>query len=251
MDTVPEENHGLTAEHYTEVEYLSLEEIRFFASVTLSLRPDKGMVYTYPWPTSIRVDEDIVDEDLLYNLAGEHVDEIARSREQGFVFPPCRGGGAYAFHDVALDEELFTKLISSITLTDHLLMRGLGALISAHMLWQRREFGLSAIVALYVALEASFQIIRRILIHKGIDNPSALDAGLFIHDAFDQPDQTLPDGYFSDFYEDRIKALHPSSRFGTFAFAPLMADDFYHLCHDLVAIYPFLITEHVWPKLWR
>ena len=51
--------------------------------------------------------------------------------------------------------------------------------------------------------------------------------------------------YFSEFYDDRIKTMHPSSRLGIFPVAPLAADDFYFLRQGLVEVYYWLITGRV------
>lgn len=51
--------------------------------------------------------------------------------------------------------------------------------------------------------------------------------------------------YFEDFYDARIKTMHPSSRFGIFPVAPLEADDFLFLRYGLIEVYYWLITKRV------
>jgi hypothetical protein len=51
--------------------------------------------------------------------------------------------------------------------------------------------------------------------------------------------------YFEDFYDARIKTMHPSSRFGIFPVAPLEADDFLFLRYGLIEVYHWLITKRV------
>jgi len=60
------------------------------------------------------------------------------------------------------------------------------------------------------------------------ENPTALDAGALI-DAEVFNHRHGPGGYFGDFYEDRIKTMHPSSRFGVFPVPPLGADNYLFL----------------------
>ena len=74
------------------------------------------------------------------------------------------------------------------------------------------------------------------------------DAGEFLDDAFDS--QYASDGYFTDFYEERIKTLHPQSRFGVFPAAPLFADEYSQLNSSLETLYDFLLTGHVYRE-WR
>jgi hypothetical protein len=97
---------------------------------------------------------------------------------------------------------------------------------------------------LYVALEASFQLFRRILQAKGNPNPTASDAGAYLDEAFN-PHVRSGMPYFAQYYEDRIKTLHPQSRYGVFAYAPLAGDDYFLLHHALVDVYGFLVTGRV------
>lgn len=251
VPTKRQELHGVTEEGFSELEFLALEEIRFLTSITLSLRPDHGMIFPYPVPIHVDLDSADLSDDWIFENACKYVSTIPCDSfiSRGAVLPPLVGGPRYEQHDSPIDELLLRKLMDGVSLQDHLSMRGLGALLRANMLWERREFGEAATMMLHVALEASFQLVLRALRKKGIMNPSAFDAGALIDAAFNPGTRT--GAYFAEYYEDRIKTLHPSSRFGVFAFAPLAADDFYYLRHDLVAVYVFLIAGHTWPDLWQ
>jgi hypothetical protein len=251
VPTESQELHGVTEEGFSELEFLALEEIRFLTSITLSIRPDHGMIYPYPNPLHVDLDTADFGEDWIFENACKYVRSIRYESfiSQGVVFPPLVGGPPYVQHESPIDELLLKELIGAVSLQDHLLMRGLGALLKANMLWQRPEFGEAATMMLHVSLEASCQLVLRALRKKGIINPSAFDPGAFIDEVFNPGTRT--GAYFAEYYEDRIKALHPSSRFGVFAFAPLAADGFYDLQHDLVAVYVFLIAGLAWPDLWQ
>jgi hypothetical protein len=90
--------------------------------------------------------------------------------------------------------------------------------------------------------DLSFQMILRLLREQGVSNPTALDAGALI-DAEVFNHRHGPGSYFGDFYEDRIKTMHPSSRFGVFAAPPVYADDYFFLRDGLVEVYHWLITK--------
>jgi len=92
-------------------------------------------------------------------------------------------------------------------------------------------------------MEASLRIIQRKLREAGVENPTAKHAGAFVDRAFENRFES--DGYFEDFYDDRIKTVHPESRFGVYPAAPLDADDFYDLHDMLVPLYDFLISGYV------
>jgi hypothetical protein len=128
------------------------------------------------------------------------------------------------------------------------MLRGLSAILKADMLQVHREFGEEAQSLLYVAMEAAFQLTLRILRESGVQNPSALDAGQFLYSTF--PNEQPGRRFFEDYYDDRIKAFHPHSRFGTFAFPPMNAGDFYGLRAGLISMFQFLITKEQWYTLW-
>ena len=52
-------------------------------------------------------------------------------------------------------------------------MRGLAALLRADMCWQHREIAEAAVIQLYIALDASFQMVLRLLREQGMPNPTA------------------------------------------------------------------------------
>ena len=73
-------------------------------------------------------------------------------------------------------------------------------------------------------------------------NPTALDAGALV-DAKVFNQRHGPGKYFGDFYEGRVKTIHPSSRFGVFAAPPIDADEYFFLRYALVEVYHWLITK--------
>lgn len=89
-------------------------------------------------------------------------------------------------------------------------------------------------------------MVLRELRKNGLKDPTSSDAMNYIHNAF--YDIHRVDKYFEEYYEGRIKSMHPESRFGIFPHAPLMADDFYCLADDLLEVYAFLLTGYVNPK---
>jgi hypothetical protein len=107
------------------------------------------------------------------------------------------------------------------------MLRGLSAILKADMLQAHREFGEEATSVLYVAMEVAFQLIRRRLGEAGLQNPTSYDFGEFLFSSF--PNEVPGVRFFAEYYDDRIKAFHPSNRFGIFAFPPMNSGDFYGL----------------------
>jgi len=132
-------------------------------------------------------------------------------------------------------------LVGAIPLSDHLLMRGLGALLRADICKRHREIGETSVIELYIALEASFQLVVRKLREQGLSNPSAADAGALIDETFNAGVDS--GNYFEHYYDSRIKTMHPPNRFGVFPVAPLIVDDYYLLRHGIVEVYHWLITN--------
>ena len=238
----PEEVHGVTAEQYSEVGFLCLDEIKFFSALILAHSPNHGMVYPYPLPAYRDYRYLKIDRDVILDNARTHALslDLAAYPLRGSTLPPLLGGPIYDSQQHPLDTSCVGLVLDSIQPHDHLMMRGLGALVEGSMLWTRVEFQVAATMALYVALEASFQLILERLRRNGIENPGAREAGTFLNQIFNPGLDS--ERYFQEFYEDRIKVLHPVSRFGSFPFAPLQADDYYFLRHDLVDVFFYLLT---------
>jgi hypothetical protein len=77
--------------------------------------------------------------------------------------PPVLGGQAYEINVWAeLRNERQVPIFEAIDVNDHLLIRGLGALIRAGMLERFDEFLEHSGMALWVAMEASLEIVKRL-----------------------------------------------------------------------------------------
>lgn len=76
---------------------------------------------------------------------------------------------------------------------------------------------------------------------EGVQNPTAHDAGQWIDSAFGYAPNGLK--YKEDWYEDRIRNIHPESRFGSEAVPFFCVDDIIHLNIALKDIFFYLITK--------
>ena len=161
--------------------------------------------------------------------------------------PPLVGGPPSSFNEHAeFRREHQREIFCAVDVSDHLMIRGFGRIdLRGGMLFAHDEFTESAGMSLWVAMEASLEIVKRVLRADGIDSPSARDAGEFLDDAFESEWES--DGYFADYYEDRIKTIHPASRYGVYPGPCLSHDDVWDLGVSLIPVYDFLVTGHV-PK---
>jgi hypothetical protein len=234
-------------DYYSETEFLSPFEIRLLAAVLLSWDTDSGMFGLYPVRTDLQrpyTGLDLSSPGVLDGLIEEFRAFLVKSPPFAEIHrPPCAGGRSYHFNEYSeLRCERQPEIFAAIDVNDHLAVRGLGALIKANMLGCFPEFLENACMSLWIAMDASMHMIQRELKESGMDNPTAKDAGRFLDDAFNWEDSN---GYFADYYDGRIKTVHPESRFGAYPAAPLYADDFYDLNASLLLVYDFLLTDHV------
>ena len=242
-------------DYYSEVDYLSPFEIRSLASVLLSLRGDLNYLGLYPSPYAMERRYngiDLSDAATVNKLMDEFSAFLQHVPMDGAKVhrPPLIGGAPYSYDDGSrLEHERQPKIFNCIDVSDHLLIRGLGTLIRAIMLEQFTEFLENSAMSLYVAMEASMEIVKETLRAEGNENPTPKDAGRFLDRIFGCEFEA--DGYFEDYYEDRIKIVHPASRFGVFPGAAIGADDFYFLRRDLIHLYDFLVTGNVKEDLKR
>jgi hypothetical protein len=243
----------------SDVEIFAPEEVLFLSSISLALPSDEGMVWTYPspvyedipftsedgWLTRVLNEEDFLLEKARALCRGvwgtkDSLDYMARSN----VPPPLVGGQPYKRHCIPLNDHVLALLLE-VDVDAWLALRGLSALLRANMLFQHPEFGETAIMTLHVAMEVSFKIVQEELKALGNPNPSVHDAGAYVDSIFN-PNIVSGRKYFEAWYEDRIKIIHPYSRFGLFPVAPLIHDDFFDLRPHLHDIFLYLLTGEKW-----
>ncbi len=97
-----------------------------------------------------------------------------------------------------------------------------------------------AAINAYISLEAALTIILRNIASVDRKSPKIADALQYI-------EATFPHGagladYFRLSYDNRIRTLHPESRFGASWAAPLMADDYLETYDELTSVYRHILT---------
>lgn len=236
------------SEVHSESNFLRIEELRLISAITLPMPIHGGVVNFHPLPY------ETIFEDLFDLHTEEAKSQISQSLRRPdhrssahFDYarsPPAWGGShRYCVRSEMAPAQLQVRMYDAIDVTDHLMLRGLNALVRAGMLAQYHMFLEEATYALYVGLDASFALVRRRLLSEGYQSPSALDAAAWIDAAFNSSQGAQK--YFEDFYHDRIRSMHPDSRFGIFPSAPLDADDYYLLFEKLRDVFNFLILGEV------
>lgn len=234
-------------DEYFELAWSTPEEIALMASLIIGVNPDFGKVYLFParWPV-YAADEgqdlsNVVTIDRAASLLRQKL-VTGRNSNSWEEMPPFITERPYGFNrNTSLSPEYQRRLLADTNTNNHVLVRGLSHLLKASMLKRlSRSFIDTACLEIYVALEATLDIILERLREAGHPSPSNRDASRYIQEAFGQPHKV--DRYYEQYYEDRIKAVHPNNRFGVSKFTPLYVDDLYMLYEDLLRNFEFLIT---------
>lgn len=234
--------------YYIEREWLKPEEIKLLSALALAVPVDYGKIYAYPHPLSFKIKDenyDLSNNSILEQIKTDLILRLEKERNsfwQTVDPPPVFGGPKYKFNENAQNLKRQFEIFESIDLNDHLLIRGLGAFIKGDLLSIHHIFHTEACISMHIAMEATLQIILRRL-RNTMQNPSNKDASKYLSEVF--KNNYAPEKYFEDYYRDRILAVHPSNRIGTFPDAPLSSDDFYDLYEDLKSVYDFLITGNI------
>lgn len=233
----------LPEEFYTEFDDPRVEQIRLNAALMLSLDFDRGLALPAATSDRMEINEqpDLSDRSVLHEIESLVRDELPKAHLwKGFLppIPPCVGGPSYDFRAEDPPIELQRQIWTAIDLQDYTLMRGIAALLQGETMF-RSTFRAEALYSLFVSLDASFSIVMRQLKAAGHTSPSAYDAAEFIESAFNDPPSGMR--YFEEFYDDRIRAFHPESRFGTFPYLPLSVSEGYQLARALRAVWRFLV----------
>jgi hypothetical protein len=233
-------------DEYYELAWAYPEEVALMASITIGAHPDFGKVSFFParWPIYV-VDEgqDLSDMKVLTIAESLLRAQLTESKMNSWEeLPPFLTSRPYSFNDnLHLSKAYQLKLLHLIDINDSLMIRGLVHLLKTSMLrCLSRSFIDTACLEIYIALEATLEIILRKLRSKGVLNPSNKDASDYLLQSFGESYRL--EKYYQEYYEDRIKAIHPNSRFGPAKFPPLFVDDLYMLYNDLLRTYEFLIT---------
>jgi hypothetical protein len=235
------------------MEWATPHEIRFFASLSMACDLEEGHFRLFPlplfWDLHCEPSSDLSNPDFIRRARAAVMRDVRRKPHRAgrwladsVTLPPFISNNPYPENLSEFLPERQRKLFNAIKVRDFLLIRGLSTWLRARMLAMHPMFMEEAIQTTFISMEASFRLILRRLRAQGNRNPSAKDAAALIGDVFNEPPLT---GYFAEYYESRIKTVHPESRYGVFPHPPLMADDFYHLHGSLMEVYVYLLTGHV------
>lgn len=156
----------------------------------------------------------------------------------------CIGQRFALFNEEELERDVVNEVWASLSTDNHLFMRGVQALIKSDMLGAHPEFQEEGAIATFIALDASFQLVLRHLRANGNPNPSSKDAGVWMYNTFDKLLDVhggADSRYYEEFYDSRVKVVHPGSRFGDMPYAPVMVDDRYHLRGSLPGVFAYLL----------
>lgn len=242
---------------YSEMDWATPEELRFWASILLCEDSEGPLAMLYPSFTTYILSAERLDlrdktvQDDISRLLAEEARAPIIPRLGGSV-GQCWNAGYNVFCE-DYHAERQPQFYSSISTEDHCLLRGISCLIKCDMLSRHYEFSEEAGLVAFIALDASYSLVRDLLKKQGIKSPSARDAGKWLDDTFNRPIGLEPGErkYFEEAYDQRIMTFHPASRFGTSLYAPFIHDDYMMLRHDLREIFAYLVLSEHGPEMQR
>lgn len=238
---------------YSEFDWLSPQEIRLLSSILLCERSESWRMTIYPISRSQRlIDIDKLDVGspdavaLVKQLILENGIE-SESIELQSIIKKCLGSN-YTVDDGSdyYDLDRVADYWNNIAPDNYVLARGMTALIKSDMLASHSEFFEEALLPLYIALESSFELVKKRLRDDGVLNPTTNDAAIWLHQHFDKhfghPLPDAADGYFAEYYRGRIMTMHPASRYGVVPYSPTMHDDVLELRENLRKLFSFFVS---------
>lgn len=233
---------------YSEMVWATPQEVRFWASILLCEDADGPKILLYPECLTFALLDsqslDLRDADTQFQLRRLVIDEVETRGEKSLP--------RHLFENnvnLVRQAEFFNKIAD----TDHILLRGITCLIKCDMLSRYYEFTEEATIVGFISLEASFGLVVNLLKARGMENPSAADAGRWLDDTFNRPLGIDPGErkYFEELYEQRVITMHPSSRYGDCPYAPLAVDDLFDLRRDLREVFAYLTSGCHGPEFSR
>jgi hypothetical protein len=240
---------------YSELRGLSPDQLRLVAALMFCEKREGARLMLYPeHDLNLRIDARRIRldrADVVQEMRSLVIDECARSESKdsrhGRSFAPKRPYDLWPADEFALDR--LNRFWDALNPLSYVLARGVHALMKADMLSRHPEFWEEATISCYIALDASFSYIKEVLAREGVVNASAHDAARWLHAHFNAsfglPEPGAGDKYFGEMYEQRVMALHPSSRYGESPVAPMMYEDYMFLRRDLREIFAYLAAgEH-------
>ena len=241
---------------YSEVDWLEPEVVRILGSMILAEDTEDGLrCRFYPLPYSgFEIDETSLDlsdagtAELVKAALVDTIDNVDWPKHFREIWGRCLGRSFHLTETTAESRELRQRYYDAFDPDNHVLMRGVQALIKSDMLGHYQEFQEESTIATFIALDASFELVMRHLAEAGVKNPGSKEAGDWLYRTFDEPlglhgAESLK--YFEEFYDQRIQTIHPGSRFGDAPYAPVMIDDRIHLRIALPQVFGYLLLgEH-------
>jgi hypothetical protein len=232
---------------FSEVDILKKLEIPLFGSILLTGEPGAPYLYPYPANSFTLNTESVVnigDEQiaqcksiLLLELQRENRDLSTGSLH----LPPCLGGAKYDLVPDNTSDSDRLNVLRRLENANPVVLRAINCMIKARMAFRFPEFGESACIFLWIALDAAHSLVLERLRKSGTANPTTKDAVKYFEQMSEE--QTNWDRFFEDDYENRIRAIHPANRFGAEAIPQYLADDFLELYDSLIPLFEHIVLE--------
>lgn len=234
---------------FSEVEILTAEEIPLLGSILLAGEPSTP--YLYPYPSNYTI---LLESETVGALADQQIEECKSFLTAGiskhmseypptnvFHKPPLIGGLKYDLTPSLTADSDRLMILRRLESANPVILRGVSCLLKGRMAFLHPEFGESACILLWIALDAAYSLVLRKLRESGTMNPTSEDAAKYFEKL--SGFGTEWDKFFEVDYENRIRAIHPDNRFGAEAIPQFLADDFLELNDMLIPFFYHFVSE--------
>ena len=228
----------------SELSWASIEEIRLWATMALSVPEGKGSYTIYPSAVMVTVDPldlpswDLADEDTLEMLL-RRLRQGQGEADTSFLLPRFARD-----RNPSVKEQ--RQLFAAISQSNDVTLRGLVCLLKGEMLFQHWAFGEEAALAAYTSMTAALSILRAHLTRQQGRDASFNEVYQFIATLASYGEGLC--SYLRDCWDNRIILAHPENRHGAYPIAPLIADDYYETHEVLVSLYRFILIGSPLPE---
>jgi hypothetical protein len=233
---------------FSEVDYLTPEEIPLLATLFLCTEKEQGLIIPYPTYHALSLsascdqplDAGRVSEAAIRLRSQAKRQDFEKSPTDILHRPPALGGLPYQLVATKNQDEDRRIVLRYLESAEPVYIRGAATLLRANMAWLHPDFREAACLYLWIALDAAFSIVCRKLRAAGNMNPTAEDAADFVDRIYGI--DTPWEKFFEFDYYHRIETIHPDNRYSSLARPQLLADDFYDLNDTLIDLYYFFMT---------
>ena len=221
--------------------WFTLQEVRFFGAVTVSLNPDQGraIVHAQSSPEYLHVDLEASFEEI-YNRSRSMA--IRMKTEDSFIIANRRSKPQLFQYETS---ETTAALLDAIDRENSpIILRGLNKLLMASELYRLPHFTEEMALSAIISREAALELLRRKLSREVGKRLKKADVLALIRTRF--PTGTPFVEVLETDWENRVLMTHPANKFGEFWDPMLRRGESMDTLRHAIHLYRYLLLDEIW-----